>query len=70
MTVGEMIAELNKLPNDMVLVMSRDAEGNTFRPVDEVEDALYHEDRCEVIHEDDRDECSWTCRAAVIWPEH
>ena len=44
MTVAELITELQKLPGDALVVQSKDAEGNGFSPVDEVNIGRYEAD--------------------------
>lgn len=41
MTVAELITELQKLPQDAEVVQSRDAEGNGFSPLAEVNVGRY-----------------------------
>ena len=41
MKVKELIERLQKLPEDSLVVMSEDAEGNGYSPLSNVEEALY-----------------------------
>lgn len=41
MTVAELIAELQKMPGDALVIQSRDAEGNGFSPVSEIGTGRY-----------------------------
>jgi hypothetical protein len=41
MTVKELIARLNEMPQDAIVVASKDAEGNDFSPVASLEVGVY-----------------------------
>jgi len=41
MNVRELMEALSELPPDMLVVVSRDAEGNGFTPVHDIETAMY-----------------------------
>ncbi|MCX4681656.1 hypothetical protein OG413_41380 [Streptomyces sp. NBC_01433] len=45
MTLAELrtaLAELDHLPGDTTVVLAKDAEGNAFSPLDEVDPSMYH----------------------------
>ncbi|MCX4826341.1 hypothetical protein OG883_42635 [Streptomyces sp. NBC_01142] len=45
MTLAELRRELAKvdhLPGDTIVILSKDAEGNGFSPLDEVDPSMYH----------------------------
>ena len=44
MKVKELIELLQKLDQEALVIMSKDAEGNSFSPLDEVETCLYQPD--------------------------
>ena len=41
MKVSDLIAKLQKLDQDRVVIMSKDGEGNDFSPLDNIETAAY-----------------------------
>jgi hypothetical protein len=43
MTVAQLKAELKSLPDDLLVVMSRDSEGNGFSPLSDVADNARYE---------------------------
>jgi len=44
MTVEELILELKTLPQDLIVIMSKDAEGNRYSPIVETDVAYYEAD--------------------------
>lgn len=53
MKAGELRALLADIPEGQLVVMSKDAEGNSFSPLYEVEHPYWYEDRT---------------RCVVLWP--
>lgn len=41
MTVAELVAELQAMPQDHIVVMSSDGEGNDYSPLDDTEQGYY-----------------------------
>lgn len=41
MKVKELIEQLQKLPEDAIVILQKDAEGNGYSPVDDAEEAIY-----------------------------
>ena len=72
MTVGELITELAELPDDMPVVLSRDSEGNEFRPLADVSNGVYEPDGVysgNVLAEEDEDNASKNAyKAVLLWP--
>jgi hypothetical protein len=75
MTVKQLKEALETLPDDMQVVMSKDAEGNDFSPVDEAGTGFYHpgstwsgtfnahlDPNCEVPMPES------VCNAVCLWP--
>ena len=70
MTVRELIKVLKSWPNkDTQIIVSSDAEGNSFGVLDEVVEALVNEDG-DLIDgpDDDEEELSGTRAVLVIYP--
>ena len=72
MTVKELIAVLAELPDDMPVILSKDAEGNYHGPLSDVSVAMYEpESRWSgyVLAEvDEADDSDRAYKAAVLWP--
>jgi hypothetical protein len=78
MTVAELIAQLNAYPSDTKIVLSKDAEGNSFSPLADLEDGRYFTDTTwsgEFVAEeswseyvDDYDEEREFIKAICLWP--
>lgn len=85
MTLDELraqLAELGHLPGDTIVILAKDAEGNGFSPLTEVEEAMYAADSTysgerymteeQRLAEDDPDDWSSApeeaVRAVFLWP--
>lgn len=84
-TLGELrrkLAEFDHLPEDTVVVVAKDGEGNDFSPLDELQEGMYlvettwsgehymtEEQRQAHKHPDDYSEApEEAVRAVVLWP--
>ena len=70
MTVKELIAELKNLPQDALVVLQKDAEGNGYSPCRGAESTFYEAQSSyhgECRHPDDRPEGAQD-NAVVLWP--
>lgn len=74
MTVGQLREQLEQLPEELIIVMSKDAEGNGYSPLSSVERALYSAESNwsgEVHDEEDPEDVDlWpdTVRCIVLGP--
>ena len=78
MTVEELIAELERLPEDLLVVLSADEEGNYFRPLAGIDaNSTYRDGECSLAAltpeleaqgytDEDVDEDGTPC--VVLWP--
>ena len=69
--VSELIAELKEYPQDSMVVLSRDAEGNGFRVVDELSEGFFYEgEMLDLVDEEgnEREADSGMAPAVCIWP--
>ncbi len=64
MTVAELIAELKKLPQAKLVVLSHDAEGNGYSPLHSID--LIHGDEVERLTNTERDALDG--RPVCLWP--
>jgi hypothetical protein len=73
MKVRELIEQLQKAPQEAVVILQRDAEGNGYSPVVGVEECWYDPAstcRGEVLSEgEDPEDCPNALLALVIWPK-
>ena len=78
MTVKQLIAELRKLQGHRKVILSRDAEGNGFRPLETIETGAYADGEVklemltsalEKLGYTEEDVGSGES-VAVLWPEH
>jgi hypothetical protein len=71
-TVDELRESIADLPGDLIVVMSKDAEGNGFSPLAEVEPATRYaadsEYSGECPHPDDWDDHPEAVEAVCLWP--
>jgi hypothetical protein len=67
MTVAELIAKLSALPEDSLVVMSEDSEGNGFSPLAELGADNYAADTSSSGELTD-DEDEGVVPAVVLWP--
>ena len=65
MTVKELIAELKTMPGDLTVLMSSDAEGNSYGLLREVELSSMNNEGLP-CHPDDADESKGYC--VFLWP--
>ena len=71
MTVAELIAQLQTLPGDLPVVMSKDSEGNSFSPMHEAEVARYFAECTwagEIVHPDDDADYVNLEDVVCLWP--
>lgn len=72
MTVAELIAELQKLPPNNIVVQAKDGEGNNFSPFSEVTVGLYAAETTWSgeywTPEDEGDEDEEAESAVCLWP--
>lgn len=71
MTVGQLKEELAGMDDELIVVMSKDAEGNGYSPLSGVETAVYEAESNwsgEVHEEDDEDLYPDTRRCVVLGP--
>lgn len=69
MNVGELRQLLANLDQDMPVILSKDAEGNEFKHVADVETEYWDDEDREVIHpEDIEDHRELPPLACVLWP--
>lgn len=65
-TVKQLRAALTDVDDDFIVILSKDAEGNGFSPLDEVEGPMTYEPDStwsgEIIENHDNDNC------VVLWP--
>jgi hypothetical protein len=72
--VGKLRSALEDLPEDMLVVMSKDSEGNRYSPLADLEKMYYYPDNSwsgEVRHPDEVDEepnDEECVEAIVLWP--
>jgi hypothetical protein len=73
--VGELVEFLSKFPKEMKVVLSRDAEGNGFHPLAEVENVKYlstsdWEGECFPIESEDPEDAAplEAIDVLVLWP--
>lgn len=72
MTVKQLIEKLKLLPQNSVVILQKDGEGNGFSPCDGAESAIYRADSTwsgEVLNEDDdyeKEQGDKKC--VVLWP--
>ena len=70
MKISELIAALKELPQDYDVVMSADAEGNSFSPAAEIGTYMYSPTTTwdgDIINEEDC-EGPYQENAVVLWP--
>lgn len=60
MTVAELIEELSKLPPDAEVILQKDAEGNGYGPLEDVDGNCIYQDESSVISAD------WTAEEACF----
>jgi len=65
MTVKELIAELKTMPSDLTVLMSSDAEGNSYGLLREVELSPMNDEGAP-CHPDDADHSKGYC--VFLWP--
>ena len=81
MKVKELIEQLKKLDPDRIVIMSRDSEGNTFCPIDELSTSAYRAEYRDIglekltpedIKNGHNEESVMTDgeKAVVLWPEN
>jgi len=70
MTVKKLRKALKRQPDDMLVVLSIDEEGNAFHPLVETIVLCYSPSAQEAIHESELDEFgqSDSVKALVLWP--
>ena len=74
MKVRELIKKLAELDPEAIVIVSKDAEGNRFSPLSQIDTGWYQADSTwsGEIHEDsenpDRDDVKDLPRAVVLWP--
>lgn len=71
MKVSELIALLNDLDPDVIVVMQKDAEGNGYSPCDGAEAARYEADSTwsgHVMSDEDDDYEARGVACVVLWP--
>jgi hypothetical protein len=74
MKVKDLIEKLQALPPELIVVQSRDAEGNSFSPVAEVTEGVYVEETTYSgeFSDNDEDVLDYTDRggegAICLWP--
>ena len=69
-TVSKLIELLSQFPDDTPVVMAGDSEGNTIKPLEEIELNKGYVDGYEVelIHPDDYEECDVCGEVVSLWP--
>lgn len=71
MNVFELIEELNRLPSDLTVVMSKDAEGNRYSPLARLEPGKYLAESTwagEMVHPDDEGDYDGLTDVVCLWP--
>lgn len=74
MTASELIDRLSQVPPDTIVIISKDAEGNGFSPLEEADEAARYvpdnEWSGDVLHPDDYDEydAADLVPAVCLWP--
>lgn len=71
MNVGQLKGSLAGIPDDTLVVLSRDSEGNRFSPLAEDSWDLYVAESAwsgDVVHPDDAAEYPEAVNVVVLWP--
>lgn len=71
MCLRELIKALTELPQDAIVILQKDAEGNGYSPCVGAEESRYEPDSTwsgSVLHEEDEDYATRGVPCVVIWP--
>ena len=74
MTVGTLIEELQELDPNSIIVMSSDAEGNSYSPLAGLDATYLYVPDCtwsgEIKNEEDAEDYPFAVPCVVIWPRN
>lgn len=66
MTVAQLRTALAELPDELPIILSRNSEGNAFKPLWEVARSRWFADDEELISDEDAEDAGDPC--VVLWP--
>lgn len=69
MTVKQLIAQLSELPQESIVIMASDGEGNNYTPLADIQEAVYRADSTwsgELVSDEDPEKEDK--KAVVLWP--